>query len=108
VAITRPLGPSLGGWYYIKTIWIAPPAFHGPVLVRGRRLDRAGDVRFSHGFRRAGNFRELRLQFERRITDWKEAKGPRYTVVAEPGCFGLQVDGPAFSRTLVFEAKVGS
>ena len=34
------------GWYLHKTLWAISPRYQGPVLIRGRRIDRSGRVRF--------------------------------------------------------------
>jgi hypothetical protein len=96
------------GWLFHKTIWIAPVALQGPVLVRGRQLDGQNILKFSSIF--PAKFRELRLRF-RGVEfggsgGWQEAAGPRYTLIHAPGCYGLQVDGSSFSKVLVFEAEL--
>lgn len=97
-------GRSVDGWYIWKTIWIAPPGFVGPVLVRGRRLDGPGDVRFSGISLKLQ--RELRLLFRGRLADsWQEGFGPRYTRVHDAGCYGFQVDTRTGTRVIVFEAR---
>jgi len=40
-------GREDGGWYYLKTLWTAPPHFHDVFLLRGRQVDGPNEVRFS-------------------------------------------------------------
>jgi hypothetical protein len=85
------------GWYHHKTLWTAAPEYRGPIIVRGRRLDRPGVVRFDRI--RGG---ELRLP-EARSGRWRYF--PSETLVRGPGCYGLQVDGRTFSTRIVFYAR---
>jgi len=95
-------GRSEGGWYFVKVLWTESPRYRGPVLVRGRQLDGPQLVRFEFGSRPSA---ELRL--------WDPSGGyvsgwlgrPSFMRLRGPGCFGLQVDGKNFSRTIVFEAR---
>jgi hypothetical protein len=93
------------GWLHHKTLWIAPIALNGPVLVRGRQLDGRNPLRF--GSYPTGVARELRLSFRGGDFSggWQEAWGWRYTLIRAPGCYGLQVDGAGFSKVLVFQAR---
>jgi hypothetical protein len=43
----QTLGQSANGWHLVKVLWAADPSYAGPVLVRGRRIDGDGAVRFS-------------------------------------------------------------
>jgi hypothetical protein len=96
------------GWLYHKTIWIAPVAFRGRVLVRGGRLRTPLRLKFSAGEPARLASRELRLTFQGSEFEagWQEALGPRYTLIHAPGCYAFQVDGNDFSKTLVFSAEV--
>lgn len=95
-------GRSEGGWYYLKVLWIESPRYRGPALVRGRQLDGPRLVRFEGGARPSA---ELRA--------WDPSGGypsgwlgrPSFMRLSGPGCYGLQVDGVNFSRTIVFEAR---
>jgi hypothetical protein len=94
---------SKHGWYVLKTLWFATPRYKGSILIRGRQLDGENPLAFgedpqlldpqlprgktlngSHGFR-----------------TW-----PGGTWVRAPGCYGWQVDGTNFSRTIVFRAEL--
>jgi hypothetical protein len=37
------------GWFEQKTPWLIDRSYDGPVLVRGARIGRRGQVRFAHG-----------------------------------------------------------
>jgi hypothetical protein len=89
----------------VATLWVSRPSYHGPVLVRGSRLDRPGRIRFgSQGHSRE----ELRLwagsPWPSQPIDippgWRAAKVP--TRIRNPGCYAFQVDGRGFSYALAF------
>ncbi len=73
---------------------VRAPALRRPVLVRGRRLDGAGLVRFGRGVVPA---RELRLPAG-------TSEQPSFTRVRSLGCYAYQIDGVGFSRVIVFRA----
>lgn len=92
------------GWRFHKTIWLGPPGFFGPVLVRGRQLDGQDEVRFAYALTDPPPVRELRLEFVlENLDQWRQGVGMRYTLVRRSGCYAFQVDGVDFSRTLIFE-----
>jgi hypothetical protein len=93
-------------WYPHKTLWAVSPVYDGPVLIRGGRIDHAGELRFRVGRNTVGGkeprpLRELRLA-EQSSTAWRYA--PSYTLLRGPGCYAFQVDGVRFTEVLVFEA----
>jgi len=80
-------------------LWIVRPRSRGRLLIRGRQLDGQAQVRFAQG-------REMR------IGRWGTSAGapgwgqePSTEWVRAPGCYGFQLDGPRFSRVLVFRAE---
>ena len=85
---------------------VRPPAYRGPVLVRGLRLDRAYRVRFDQG-----NVprRELRIGSEETVSWPGQPHGsrgkPSYTRLRAAGCYAYQIDGTTFSRVVVFRAR---
>ena len=89
-------------WLGQKVLWIGDGAYSGPVLVRGRRLDGAGEVHFGPG---ADPGPELRLDPASNVNsaagwhDW-----PAYTRVRVAGCYAYQVDGLGFRQVIVFTA----
>jgi hypothetical protein len=92
-----------GGWYFIKVLWVADPVYKGPALVRGGRIDAAGEVRFEQG---ANPARELALDPGAGLsggTTWPN--WPTYTRVRGPGCYAYQIDGTTFTRTVVFRVE---
>ena len=72
------------------------PRYAGRVLVRGRRLDGPGLVRFGRGLVPA---LELRMPAGRR-------EQPSFTRLRSPGCYAYQVDGRTFSRVVIFRATI--
>jgi hypothetical protein len=92
-------GSEWSGW---KHVWVARAAYQGPVLIRGRQLDGANDVRFggeiapSAEHRLPATPRQLagRFRFER-----------TFSRVRAPGCYAYQIDGTTFSYLVVFEVR---
>jgi hypothetical protein len=78
----QPLGQSANGWYTVKVLWAADPSYAGPVLVRGRRIDGDGVVRFSTD----GTLSEPEvLQIDASTSGNVELTWPSYTLVQSPG-----------------------
>ncbi|HEY3578266.1 MAG TPA: hypothetical protein VGK68_09805 [Gaiellaceae bacterium] len=92
---------SYHGWLALKTHIVEPPAYHGPFLVRARRLDQPGVIRF--GPTPAANAPLLALGGSIPVGGgrggWHDI--PYFTFVRRPGCYGLQIDGLSFSTTVV-------
>jgi hypothetical protein len=92
-------GTSLygAGWSGQKVLWFLAPGYGDRVLVRGRQLDGPYRVRFGL----TGPFLppdELRIS---------GAGGhPSTTRLRTGGCYGYQIDGPSYSRVIVFDAKL--
>lgn len=93
-----------GGWLYAKVLWVGSPDFRGTaVLVRGRQLDGAGELRFDRGPDPAN---ELKLHTDGRTPDaagWID--WPSYTRLRGPGCYAYQVDTADRSLVIPFEAR---
>jgi hypothetical protein len=83
-----------GAWAAQKVLWFVDPSYHGPVLVRGRRLDGPGLVRFDRGVLPAAELRLASGTTER----------PSFTRLRALGCYAYQIDGVGFSRVIVFRA----
>ena len=83
-----------GAWAAQKVLWFVHPSYRGPVLVRGRRLDAAGLVRFDRGVLPAAELRLAAGTTER----------PSFTRLRALGCYVYQIDGVGFSRVIVFRA----
>lgn len=95
-------GREDGGWYYLKTIWTAPPNFYGAFLLRGRQVDGPNEVRFSED---TTDTPALHAVFSSDNAG-SEASGwlpwINYVRVRAPGCYGVQVDGLNFSEVIRF------
>jgi hypothetical protein len=83
-----------GRWAAQKVLWFVHPRYRGRVLVRGRRLDGPGLVRFDRG---VVPVRELRLGAG-------TTERPSFTRLRATGCYAYQIDGGGFSRIIVFRA----
>jgi hypothetical protein len=107
------LGPHsdtarVDGWYFRKTIWTVDARYDGPLLLRGRRIDGKGTLRFqAYGppsLIRA--HQELRWPAgwpnQNRTAGWRQLPGA--TVLRGPGCYAFQADGVTFTRVIVFQA----
>ena len=94
---------GMPGWLGGKLFWYAAPSYRDRALIRGRRLDARGPMRFAE---RRGSTRGLRVE-RRSDISWKgQPEGsrgrPSGGIVRSSGCYGVQVDGTSFSRTIVF------
>lgn len=88
-----------------KVAWISRPEYTGPALIRGRRIDAAGEVRFVPG---AGTMTpELRFEYDTRVRAAGSEQGWRFlpstVVLGAPGCYAFQIDGLDWSVTLVMD-----
>jgi hypothetical protein len=83
-----------------KTLWAVAPRYRGALLIRGRRLDGRGVLRFWPGRKPRmwwrGFWHEERPQ-------WRY--GASTTLVPGPGCYAFQVDGRSFSERIFFVAR---
>lgn len=95
-----------------KTIWTWPTGYvaHAtPVLVRGMRLDAAGTMQFQLGpqWDTAPVTRELHLVTTQTVGSYSNSKwGTTVTLllVKAPGCYGIQLDSPPGTSTIVVRA----
>ncbi len=85
-------------WSGAKVLWLIDPAYRGPVLVRGGRLDGSGQLGFD-----TGDQPPTELWIQPASADWRSL--PSYTRLRSPGCYMYQVDGLNFTETIIFEAK---
>lgn len=93
-------GPD--GWGGNKVLWTVP-RYYGPVVVRGRQIDGANELRFDRGPTWTNRLhRELRL-----VGPYPELN-PAATYLLSPGCYAYQVDGRGFSYLIVFQARAAS
>lgn len=91
-----------GPWFGEKVFWYVTPAYQGPVLIRGHRLDGPQRMGFN-GQRRANP--ELRIAPHQTVSWDGQPRGsrgvPSGVRVLKPGCYGMQIDGTTFSRVVV-------
>jgi hypothetical protein len=78
-------------------VWVVDPVYRGPLLIRGRQLDGPNRLRFDKGVVPP---REIRIG-----ASAPPRQRPSYTRVKARGCYAYQVDGVAFTRVIVFEAR---
>jgi hypothetical protein len=108
--LTTTSGPSRDGWFGTKVFWYVKPTYRGRALIRGRRLDGPGTVHFDRGRHTDGLPRELHIT-RHEIHSWTGrpppgSRGvPSGVFVRASGCYGVQIDGTRFSRTVVFAAS---
>jgi hypothetical protein len=88
------------GWRGQKTPWAVLWRYQGPMLIRARRIDEPGSVRFAIGH--GQHLRELRWPARRSVQPkaayrfWASA-----TLFRSPGCYAFQADGTSFSTVVV-------
>lgn len=105
------LGDSASGYGGFKAIWEIQPAYTGPVLIRGARIDGPGALEFNGGLGQPATTpsgMEPR-QSELRI-DGQSVSPPSwptwvaFTRLTTAGCYAYQVDGTSFEEMIVFQA----
>ena len=100
-----PDGQYGGPWAGGKVFWYVRPGYQGRVLIRGRRLN--GPQRIGFNGQRLPE-RELRIERGMTVTWQGQPPGsrgvPSAVRVRSAGCYGVQIDGTGFSRTVVFKA----
>jgi hypothetical protein len=90
------------GWYGQKTPWAIRRSYDGPLLVRGARIGRRGQVRFAYGY--GDHLRELHWDAG---ADQGLPPDPSFRFLASatlfrlPGCYAFQIDGTSFSKIVV-------
>jgi hypothetical protein len=102
----RPEGIE-GNWYRAKVLWLVSPSYHGALVIRGRQLDGAGALRFWQ--ERPNDATRFFAAFDLRLpahpgwlrNGWRDRASTE--LFANPGCYGFQVDGRTFSRTIVLQ-----
>ena len=95
------------GFYGGKLFWYVDPSYLGPVLIRGRRIDRRDPLRFNHV-----DTRELRIRKDKTVTWDGQPEGsrgaPSGPLIRRAGCYAVQFDGTSFSYPVVFRASIRS
>lgn len=108
--------PTTDGWYGAKVLWVASPAYQGPVLVRGGQVGGSGELGFAEDVGEAPQA-ELRLPAGGTATPSTSAGIPRdgasgwsfwpsHTYVRAAGCDAFQLDGTTFSEVIVFATRI--
>jgi hypothetical protein len=104
-----PTSPFFGSaWSGQKILWFVLPSYRGPVLVRGRRLDGPGVLRFQNGKVPPAELRITRTTYAgypSGVQFYGQRYLPSYTRLRTAGCYGYQIDGTSFSRVIVFRAE---
>lgn len=96
--------PFLDDAYRAKTPWVSDPSYGGPILVRGRALDRGGrPLRF--GVDRPRLLDRLELHARAASDGQRWSFWPTSMWVHGPGCYGLQIDTRSGTDVVVFDAK---
>lgn len=82
-----------------KTLWFVKPGYTAAFLVRGRRLDSPGDVRFGED----GSLDNIAVRgpTSNGSNGYREVPGGTY--VREPGCYAWDVDGVSLHYSIVFQ-----
>jgi hypothetical protein len=94
-----------GGWYLVKTLWVAPSAHTAPTLVRGGRIDGAGEMRFGPGANPQPAL-ELTASASGNNEGWRD--WPQYTRLRAPGCYAYQIDGPTSTQHIIVQVTNAS
>jgi hypothetical protein len=106
----RPSPALFGGsaWGGQKVLWLGAPSYHGPVLIRGRKLTGgglgfgAGKIPLAEVDVPPGRPGGVGLNRD----GWRLWGG--YVRLRSPGCYGVQVDGTTFSEVIIFRACLSS
>jgi hypothetical protein len=106
---TYPPEPNQGWygsrWSGQKVLWFVGPAYHGPVLIRGKQLDGPELLRFEVGDVPPTEMRiPVATSGGNLPGGWRDR--PSYTRLRAPGCYAYQVDGTFFSYAVVFRTEV--
>jgi hypothetical protein len=88
-----------------KVAWISRPEYTGPALIRGRRIDAAGEVRFVVGG--GPSTPELHFEYDTGVRAAGSNEGWRFlpssVVIGATGCYGFQIDGLDWSVVIVMD-----
>lgn len=88
-----------------KVAWISRPEYTGPALIRGRRIDAPGDVRFMPGGGAITS--ELHFEYDTRVRAAGSEQGWRFlpstVLLSGTGCYEFQIDGLDWSVVVVMD-----
>jgi len=85
--------------------WLGAPSYHGPVLIRGRKLTGRDGLGFNAGVVPQA---EMDLPPYGVLNPAAGGNGQGYVRLRSPGCYGLQVDGTTFREVIIFRACLSS
>jgi hypothetical protein len=92
-------------WGGQKALWFLLPGYGDRVLIRGRQLDGPYRVRFGFDDLRLGRG-ALPADEERLVVANDRRDFPSTTRLRTGGCYGYQIDGPNYSRVIVFKTQL--
>ena len=92
--------------YRAKTPWVSKPDYSGPILIRGRRLDGKGTLRFHVAGPKPEE--DLKLNAPSRTDPTRWSFWPSSMYVPGPGCYGVQVDTLRGTDIVIFSATTGN
>lgn len=102
------------GWGGQKVIWVIDPGYRGPLLLRGAQLDGQRGLQFDRyigafgyaGGAGSGPYRELAYVDGPDPDTVSLVTYPSAVRLRGAGCYGVQIDGQDFTKTLVFRAVI--
>ena len=108
--LNAPRDTQFGGpWNGQKVLWYVLPSYRGPVLIRGRRLDGPEWMRFDGGKLPSDELRIARGETVIWTGQPEGSRGrPSRVRVRAAGCYGAQIDGTTFTRTVVFRVTLST
>ena len=92
--------------YRAKTPWVSKPDYEGPILIRGRRLDGKGTLRFNVASPKPEE--NLKLNAPSRTDPTRWSFWPSSMYVPGPGCYGIQVDTLRGTDIVIFSTTTGN
>ena len=98
--------PHENSAYRAKTPWVSKPDYEGPILIRGRRLDGKGALRFRVAEPKPVEDLKLKAPSGTDPTHWSFWPSSMY--VPGPGCYGVQVDTLRGTDIVIFGATTGN
>ena len=98
--------PHENSAYRAKTPWASKPDYEGPSLIRGRRLNGKGTLRFWVAGPKPVEDFKLNAPSRTDPTHWSFWPSSMY--VPGPGCYGVQVDTLQGTDIVIFSATTGN
>lgn len=95
-------GATVNGFYSVKTLWFADPAYTGPLLIRGQQLDGPHPLGFGEATPPVTTAQIPPGPGVNMDGPWRNWPGATYVLSA--GCYGWQIDGDDFSYVVIFRA----